>query len=55
MAKFIVRGEYTQSWEVEVEAENEHEARDIAWETWEDSGEIFDTDTNIYDVEKLKE
>ena len=55
MPKFIVRGEYTQKWEIEVEAENEHEARDVAWETWEDSGEIWDTDTNIYDVEELKE
>ena len=55
MPKFIVRGEYIQSWDVEVEAENAREARDIAWETWKDSGDIMDTDTNIFDVEKLKE
>lgn len=55
MPKFIVRGEYSQSWAVEVEAENAHEARKIAWETWEDSGDIMDTDTNIFDVEELKE
>ncbi len=54
MAKFIVRGEYTQKWEMEVEAENADEARDIAWETWEDDN-VWDTDTNIYDIEELKE
>lgn len=55
MPKFIVRGEYSQSWSVEVEAKNAHEAREIAQETWEDSGDIMDTDTNIFDVEELKD
>ena len=55
MPKYIVRGESSVSWGIEVEAKDAREARDIAWETWEDSGDILDTDTNIFDVEELKE
>ena len=54
MPKFIVRGEYTQRWEKEVEAKTRHDAWEKAYESWSDD-DVFDTDTNIYDIEELKE
>ena len=54
MPKFIVRGIYTQKWEMEIEAKTKYDAREKAYESWSDD-DVWDTDTDIFDVEELKE
>lgn len=55
MPKYLVRGESSVSWGIEVEAENEREAKEIARDTWGESADVLDSDTNIFDIEELKE
>lgn len=55
MAKYLVRGESSVIWGIEVEAKDEREAKEIAQDTWEESADVFDNNINIYDIEELKE
>ncbi len=50
MPKFIARGWSTKKWEMEVEAENRHEAWEKAYASWTDD-DVWDTDTDI-DIEE---
>ena len=55
MARFRVVVEEIQSYEVYVEAPNDIEAQRIALESYGCDGEVFDTDTNVVDVEEEDE
>ena len=55
MAKYRVIVEEIQSYEVYVEAHNDIEAERIALENYGCDGDIFNTDTNVVDVEEEEE
>ena len=55
MAMYRVIVTETQSYEIYVEAENEDEAEEIAFDTYGSDGEIFHTDTEVIDIEEETE
>lgn len=53
MPKFIARGWSTKKWEMEVEAETEHEAWEKAYASWTDD-DVWDMDTDV-EIEELNQ